>query len=94
MMILEKDEGSFKVIANVTIVHPPILAFKSKSHGRHDIGVWVQGGGILPGYEALLRFNGRSYPSNPSVPPAVPLTQNVTGRVLIAKGEEGELLYR
>jgi hypothetical protein len=94
MMILDHDGPSFKVIGEATIVRLPIRVLNSKSHGHYDISVWVQGGGIQPGYEALLRFDGKSYPSNPSVAPAIPLAKKVDGRVLIARGDEGVLLYK
>ena len=71
LWILEPNGGSFNVIGEMTIVWPPIRVLRTKSHSHYDIGVWVQGGGIQPGYEALMRFDGASYPDNPSVPPAV-----------------------
>jgi hypothetical protein len=43
----------------------------------------VQGGGIQPGYEAKLSFNGKTYPKNPSVPPAQRLTQQAVGKVVV-----------
>ncbi len=94
LWILEPNGGSFNVIGEMTIVWPPIRVLRTKSHSHYDIGVWVQGGGIQPGYEALMRFDGASYPDNPSVPPAVQLTTKVTGKVLIASGNQGALLYK
>ena len=43
-------ESSFKVLGRVTIVQLPIRLLSSTSHGHPDIGVIVQGGGILSGY--------------------------------------------
>lgn len=93
LWILEPDGASFKVIGEETITRPPIRVLRSKSHGHFDIGVWVQGGGIRPGYEALLRFDGKSYPDNPSVAPARQLPEGVAGRVLISSADSGKLLY-
>jgi len=47
------------------------------------------GGGIRPGYEAELRFNGKTYPTNPSVPPARPLHARVPGEIAIAATQAG-----
>ena len=94
LWILEPDGTSFKVIGEMIIVQLPIRVLRSISYGHFDIGVWVQGGGIQPGYEALLQFDGKSYPDNPSVTPARQLTEKVAGEVLIARGVEGELLYK
>ena len=94
MWILEPDGETFKVIGEMTIVRPPIRVLQSKLHGHFDIGVWVQGGGIQPGYEALLRYDGKSYPNNPSAVPAQPLNVKVAGKVLIARIDKGDLLYK
>jgi hypothetical protein len=94
LWILEPDGESFKVIGKMPIVWPPIRVLRTKSHGHYDIGVWVEGGGIQPGYEAYIRFNGKSYPDNPSVPPSHQLTEKVAGKVLITMEDEGELLYK
>src|SRR6185312_637047 len=70
MLILEPAGSSFKVLSKVTIVQLPIRLLPSVSHAHPDIGVIVSGGGIMPGYEAVLSFDGESYPRNPSLPPA------------------------
>jgi|ERR1041385_7529633 hypothetical protein len=82
-LILEPTKSSFTVITKMTIVRPPIRVLDTSSHGWRNLTVWVQGGGIQPGYEAELRFDGKKYPSNPSMPPAVPLTGKATGQVIL-----------
>lgn len=67
LVILAPSKSTYKVITATTITWPPIRVLESKTNGWHDLGVWVQGGGVLPGYEAKLKFNGKKYPSNPSV---------------------------
>ncbi len=47
--------------------------------------MWVQGGGIQPGYEAELRFDGNGYPENPSLIPARPLVDRPQGQTVIAQ---------
>ena len=82
LYILSLTPSNYRVITKTTIVKLPVRIMSSISHGWHDLGVQVSGGGITPGYEARLRFDGRSYPSNPSMPPAIPL-KHVSGNVLI-----------
>jgi hypothetical protein len=55
--------------------------------------MWVEGGGIQPGYEAVLRFEGETYPQNPSVPPAEPLVGEVRGKVVVPKDAVGVPVY-
>jgi hypothetical protein len=92
MLILEPTESTFRAIGRVTIVQPPIRLLPSMHGGRPDIGVSVQGGGIQPGYEAVLSFNGKSYPGNPSMPPAQKAAV-VRGKVIIANTEDSVPLY-
>ncbi|SEJ59174.1 hypothetical protein SAMN05518849_11136 [Sphingobium sp. AP50] len=70
LYVLSLTANGYRKVTAITITRPPIRVLPSMSHGWQDISVRVAGGGINPGYEARLRFNGRSYPSNPSMPPA------------------------
>lgn len=82
----------FLVLGRVTIVQLPIKLLPSMSDGHPDIGVRVQGGGVQSGYEAVLSFNGKSYPRNPSMPPARKVSA-AQGKVLIATTENSVPLY-
>jgi len=88
MLILDTDGVSFNVIYKMTVARPPIRVLHSMSNGRYDIGVWVQGGGVQPGYEAILRYDGTFYRCDPSV------SSKIAGKVIISSGDEGELLYK
>ncbi len=92
-LVLARAASSYRVVSNILVTRPPIFVLAGKSHGWHDIGVWVQGGGIRPGYEAELRFDGKTYPMSPANPPAVRLTGHVAGEVVISPSEEGIPLY-
>lgn len=92
MLILEPTASSFKVLGRVTIVQLPIKLLPSMSNGRPEIGVRVQGGGVQSGYEAVLSFNGTSYPRNPSMPPARKVSA-AEGKVLIATTDNSVPLY-
>jgi hypothetical protein len=92
-LILVPKESSYRVLTHMTIAQRPIRVLDTKSDGWHDLGVSVQGGGIQPGYEARLSFNGKKYPSNPSVPPAQPLTTKTSGKVVVPRSATGEPLY-
>jgi len=68
-LVLAPEQSSFIIVSRISITRPPIRVLKTKSHGWHDLAVWVAGGGIQPGYEADLPFDGESYATNPTVPP-------------------------
>jgi hypothetical protein len=93
LFILQKSAGSWKTITSMTITNPPIRILDRKLNGWHSLGVWVQGGGIQPGYEAELRFNGKTYPRNPSVPPARRAAKNLAGEVVIKDADNPKPLW-
>jgi hypothetical protein len=93
LLVFQKSGASWKLITKMTITNPPIRMIDTKTNGWHNLGVWVQGGGIQPGYEAELRFNGRSYPKNPSVPPARRAAKSLSGQVLIGSIENPKPLW-
>jgi len=92
-LILVPKGSSYEVVTEVSIGWPPIRVLATKSHGWHDIGVWVAGGGEVRGYEARLSFNGKRYPSNPSTPPSRRLVGKVTGKVVVPLTAKGTPLY-
>jgi hypothetical protein len=93
LLVVTRERDSFRVVARVTLVRPPIRALASTSNGCRDLGVWVQGGGIQPGYEAALRFDGARYPGNPTVAPARRLAGGEPGTEVFGKNAEGRLLH-
>lgn len=94
MLVLAREgESSYKVVTRTTITRLPIRVLATKSHRWHDIGVKVQGGGIIHAYEARLRFDGHTYPSNPAVLPAQQLKKKIDGKVVLSLNDEGVLLY-
>jgi len=95
-LVLAPDGSSYKVITKITITRLPIRVLKAKSNGWHDLGVMVRvwyGEGDVYAREAELSFDGRSYPSNPSIPPARMLSKRVEGEVVILSTTEGSPLY-
>lgn len=91
-LILVPDGSSFKIITKMTVTQPPILVLSQKTNGWHDLGVGVGGGGI-PSAHARLRFNGKKYPGNPTVPPSQRLPKSAKGKVVIPADTSGAPLY-
>jgi hypothetical protein len=91
-LILAPEGSSYRVVTRITIAWPPLRVLETRSHGWHDIAVGVQGGGIQPGYEAKLSFDGHTYPSNPTVPPSQRLRGKAAGKVVVPSDAKGKLL--
>ena len=92
-LILARKGSSYREVTHITITWLPIRVLKTSSHGWRSISVHVAGGGIRPGYDAELRFDGTTYPSNPAVPPALPLAATVAGEVVLSGWEKVTPLY-
>lgn len=92
LLILTPAGRSWRKVAEMTIVNPPVRLLSSVSHGWRDLAVRLTGGGTRA-HEALLAFNGRTYPGNPSMPPARAMRRHMPGRVLIADGDRGQPLF-
>jgi len=94
MLILSPEGASYRVVTETTITRLPIRMLATKSNGRHDISVVVAGGGIQPGFEAVLSFDGKTYPSNPSTPPARRLDGKAEGKIVMPVTAEGTPLFQ
>jgi hypothetical protein len=92
-LILSPKNSSYDVVARITVTRLPIRVLSTKSNAWHDIAVRVQGGGVIRAYDAELRFNGQTYPNNPTVPPAVRLRKEPEGKVVVPFGAAGSPLY-
>lgn len=91
-LVLSRKGSQYELVTEITISRPPIRILNTKSNGWKDITVQVAGGGVAA-REAMLSFNGKTYPSNPSVHLAHSLDENVAGKVVIPYEGEGTPLY-
>jgi hypothetical protein len=92
-LILVPKDSSYTVLTEMSVVQQPIRVLETRSNGWYDLGVWVEGGGVRPGYEAKMSFDGKSYQDNPTVRPAQRLTTKVKGKVVVSYSATGEPLY-
>lgn len=82
LYVLTTRAGQYALVADVSVSWAPIRILHTKTNGWRDIGVKVAGGGIAKPFEARLQFNGRTYPSNPTMPPVKP-SSNGSGWIVI-----------
>ncbi len=92
-LVLSRESESYRIVAKILITRPPIRVLNDTSNGWHSISVWVEGGGIQPGYEAKLLFDGRTYPISPANAPAQRLAGKAGGEVVISSSQKETHLY-
>jgi len=85
LYVLSLTSTGYQQVTDISISRTPIRVLPTISHGWHDLGVVVAGGGIMHAYEARLRFDGHSYPSNPTTPPATRLRKKAGKTVISAE---------
>jgi hypothetical protein len=83
--------GAWREVAEITIVNAPVRLLASRHRGWRDLAVHVRGGGMEIPYEARIRFDGRTYASNPSMAPR--LRGRASGRVLISDNSVSRRLF-
>jgi hypothetical protein len=66
--VLRGTKKSFVFVSESSISNEPIRVLRESRQGWKSLSVSVSGGGAQPG-EAIMRFNGKRYPRNPSVQP-------------------------
>ncbi len=81
LLVLTPEAGRYRPITRMSVSRLPVRQLDSETHGWHDLGVTVGGGGMAAS-EAWMRFDGNVYPANPSTQPAV--REGAAGVVLLA----------
>lgn len=84
LAVLRRTSDGFEQIGSLSVTRLPVGVLDSRTNGLRDIVVTVGGGGIPTGLRRL-RFDGESYPANPTVAPAEPVDD--IGTVVIRDGD-------
>jgi hypothetical protein len=93
-LVLAPQGSSYGVVTKITVTRPPIRMLNTKSHGWHDISVVARFNAVEPMYEAALAFDGKSYPSNPSIPPSQKKADATGGKIVVPYPGEGTPLFQ
>lgn len=71
LLVFRRHGNGYGLVSRTSVVHTPVLLSPPRHHGWHSLVVTVRGGGAAPA-RMELRFDGKAYPHNASVPPARP----------------------
>ncbi len=93
MLVLTPERSGWRTVTRMSVTYAPVRLLQTRSRGWRDLAVRVAGGGV-PAREVTMRFNGSSYPTNPTAVPAARGSRAAAGRILISEDDEGRLLYR
>ena len=90
LYVMRTTTGGEEVVSRSTITRLPIGVLDTSTNGMRDIAVNVGGGGSVPGIRHL-RFDGESYPLNPTTDG---LPADSLGEVVISDGPLRPLVWR
>jgi uncharacterized protein YxeA len=71
VLILKGTASGFDLLSKMSVSRPPIWVAATRTKGWSDLLFHNTGGGVKAFY-SLLKFNGKTYPANPTVQPALP----------------------
>lgn len=84
-LVLTQAGPMLRKVGDISVSRTPISVLDSKTNGWDDLVVSISGGGG-PSGRMVLKYDGRSYPSNPTVAPATPTDE--VGTELISEDPE------
>jgi hypothetical protein len=97
LIVFRTQGGEYRPVSEIALAQNPIIVSERRTHGWNDLIMKVAGGGVRQRYYAVLHFNGKTYPENPTTPPAMRLMYSARGiAYLVGNGAVGSgiPLYR
>jgi hypothetical protein len=92
-LVFRQDGEGYKLVSEISLTHNPVVVSERRTNGWNDLIFLVAGGGARAHY-AVLRFDGRTYPNNPTSRPAAPLKAPARGRAYLVGSGEKETGFR
>ncbi len=69
VLVFTPEGEGFRLVTRLSVVQGPVKVSDERTNGWRDLVVGIGGGGMASGFAALA-YDGATYPSNPTVPPA------------------------
>jgi hypothetical protein len=82
-LIFRQTGEGYELVADISLTRNPIIVSEHKTNGWNDLIIMVAGGGIQPGYYAVLPFDGKTYPDNTTAKTALPLKTTARGKAYL-----------
>lgn len=83
LYVLAREGEGWRVVTRTSVTQTPVGVLTTSTAGWRDLAVSIGGGGAEAGW-VRLTYDGRTYPTNPTAPPATPLEGQPDVTTLIA----------
>jgi hypothetical protein len=90
LLVFTTGNGAYKLVSQIALASTPVIVSSHVSNGWNDLLLFVAGGGIQPGYYAVLPFSGGKYPENPTIAPATALRSRTRGVAYLVGADQAE----
>jgi hypothetical protein len=88
LVFRQTDAGEYQLVADISLTSNPVVVSERRTNGWSDLIFFVSGGGVR-GHYVVLRFDGKTYPNNPSTVRDAPFRVNARGKAyLVGSGEK------
>ncbi|WP_305846219.1 hypothetical protein [Photobacterium kishitanii] len=77
-MVFENLGSHYKLMSQSSITSPPISVANSETNGWKNLIVWTSNIGSV-----LMKFNGKTYPYNPSLEPIASQSQQLGSQLIL-----------
>lgn len=83
LYVLAQEGEGWRVVTRTSVTQTPVGVLTTSTNGWRDLAVSIGGGGAEAGW-VRLTYDGLTYPTNPTAPPATPLEGQPDVTTLIA----------
>ena len=90
LLVFTRSREGYRLVTRVSLARVPVMLSSHRTNGWRDLILFVSGGGIQPGYYAVLHFDGKTYPENPTVEPAAPLLEPIKADAYLVGADKGK----
>ena len=84
LLVFQSGDNGYRLLAEISLVNNPVVVSRQRTRGWNDLILYVAGGGITRGHYVRLSFDGRRYPANPTVLPALRRGTRIAGVAYMA----------
>jgi len=84
LLVFTNKNNNFKLVSAISLVRDPVIVSETKTKNWRDIIVHVSGGGG-ESKNVALKFNGSSYPTNPSLLKPLATNAKIQGTIVFSE---------
>ena len=86
-LVFTQRTSGHEIVGEIAVTRPPIRVSTASTNGWRNLIVHISGGGIQPGFDGEVPFDGAAYQSNPTAPMVAPAADLDAAQIVIPEFE-------